>query len=74
MHWGGRALARRIRLPREMQTDSWVSAGTDGRFGYGPKISKMGTFKQHIMVYHGFPKRKISSQFALWNGCVIDYD
>jgi hypothetical protein len=26
LHWGGRALARRIRLPREMQTDSWVSS------------------------------------------------
>lgn len=60
--------------PGKCRQTAGYPAGTDGRFGYGPKISKMGTFKQHIMVYHGFPKRKISSQFALWNGCVIDYD
>ena len=53
-------VARRIRLPREMQT-AGKPAGTDGRFGYGPKISKMGTFKQRIMVYQclsWFPKEK----------------
>ena len=83
LHWGGRALrgaansfAQR-NADRQLDRQLGIQLGLmedSGWFGDGPKISKMDTFKQHVMVYHGFPKRKISSHFALWNGCVIDYD